>query len=151
MTTEIKCSLCAKHIGFADDGEVISLVVCGACRRSSHAVLVESQRCYEVDNLDAADLDKGELAAASATYALYNAETKPFRPFWSMFWPFDADLFLPSKSRSRNLVQALAYLVAELNRLELTGQATPCVCTPEMVCPHCKQATQEAEVKSTAA
>lgn len=139
MTTELKCQHCQKLIGFAGEAGTTAWIICADCFRPAHRALLESQNCYEKDALAAPEFEQGELAAAGATYALFNVETKPFKPFWKTFWPFEPERFVPTRSRSRNVVVALSYLVAELNRIEAAGIAKPCVCTPESVCPYCQQ------------
>ncbi len=65
--------------------------------------------------------DRGELAGAAATYALYRSHVDPVHlmgaDVLAMAWPFEAAWWKPRDHRS-DLVRAGALIAAEIDRLD---------------------------------
>lgn len=61
--------------------------------------------------------DKGEMAAAAATYALHGLRGGFFGRWRATMWPWGSEWWKP-KDRRRNLVRAGALILAEIERLD---------------------------------
>lgn len=153
MSNTINCQHCGVEIGLAKPGAAAAIVICNGCDRVAHHVIVECQKDFESlrQNPAVEMFSNGRLAAAAATYALYNVEEKPFKAFWRTYWPFEPEQFEPEPSRERNLIKALSYIVAELNNLEAQEESKPCDCKLGTTCPLCEREQKPPEIITTTA
>lgn len=77
--------------------------------------------------------EDGELAKAAASYAMPPVDFGADTHSSPAFWPFELDAFKPGPGRQRDLVKAMALLMAEWDRLERETLRAAAQGTPQLV------------------